>query len=128
MKPLGPIPAGYEAVDGELAVDGQKSWKSLPNDGFPVFVYWGSLIRRRVALLRDVMPGQLRIHYAVKANPYKPILELMRSLTDGFDIASGGELEQVLAAGQDPALVSFAGPGKRDAELELAIRHGVTLV
>ncbi len=33
----------------------------------------------------------------------------------------------VLAAGQDPALVSFAGPGKRDAELEQAIRHGVTL-
>jgi diaminopimelate decarboxylase len=55
------------------------------------------------------------------------VLELLRELTDGFDIASLGELEMVLAAGQDPARVSFAGPGKRDAELEAAIRHGVTL-
>ena len=30
-------------------------------------------------------------------------------------------------AGIDPALVSFAGPGKRDAELEAAIAAGVTL-
>jgi diaminopimelate decarboxylase len=73
------------------------------------------------------MPARLRIHYAVKANPYRPILELMRELTDGFDIASGGELDMVLAAQQDPELTSFAGPGKRDEELALAIAHGVTL-
>ena len=30
-------------------------------------------------------------------------------------------------AGIDPALVSFAGPGKRDSELELAIAAGATL-
>ena len=51
----------------------------------------------------------------------------MRGLVDGFDIASAGELEMVLAAGQNPRLTSFAGPGKRDQELEAAIRHGVTL-
>jgi len=73
------------------------------------------------------MPGQLKVHYAVKANPYRPILELMRELADGFDIASGGELDMVRAAGQDPLLISFAGPGKRDEELALAIAHGVTL-
>ena len=33
----------------------------------------------------------------------------------------------VLAAGQDPKRTSFAGPGKRDEELALAIAHGVTL-
>ncbi|NYH94075.1 diaminopimelate decarboxylase [Novosphingobium marinum] len=51
----------------------------------------------------------------------------MSELVDGFDIASGGELEIVREAGIDPAIVSFAGPGKRDAELEAAIRSGVTL-
>lgn len=127
MKPLGPIPAGFEALGGELAVEGRRLGDIEGGEGTPLFVYSAGLIRRRMALLRDTMPKRLRIHYAVKANPYRPILELMRSLTDGFDIASAGELEMVLAAGQDPALVSFAGPGKRDAELELAIRHGVTL-
>lgn len=128
MKPLGPIPPGFEAIDGELAVGGRKASDLVAEAGdTPLFVYSSELIRRRVALLRDAMPDRLRIHYAVKANPFAPVLELMRMLVDGFDIASGGELEMVLAAGQNPAVTSFAGPGKRDAELELAIRHGVTL-
>ena len=128
MKPLGPIPPGFEAVGGELAVGGRTA-SALVDEagGTPLFVYSAELIRRRMAGLRDAMPANLRIHYAVKANPYKPILELMRELTDGFDIASGGELDIVLAAGQDPGVVSFAGPGKRDEELALAIAHGVTL-
>jgi len=126
VKPLGPIPAGYEAIGGELAIGG-RSASELAAEGTPVFVYSGELIRERMAELRAAMPSHLKIHYAIKANSYRPILELMRGLTDGFDIASGGELGMVLAAGQDPAVTSFAGPGKRDAELELAIRHGVTL-
>ena len=51
----------------------------------------------------------------------------MSELVDGFDIASAGELTLVRAAGIDPALISFAGPGKRDDELEAAIAAGVTL-
>ena len=127
MKPLGPIPPGYDAIDGELAIAGRKFTKVLSNESTPLFVYSAELIRRRVTELRAAMPSQLKIHYAVKANPYNPVLELMRTLTDGFDIASGGELAMVLAAGQDPKQTSFAGPGKRDEELALAIAHGVTL-
>jgi len=55
------------------------------------------------------------------------VLELFAGLVDGFDIASGGELALVQAAGIDAGLVSFAGPGKRDRELEAAIAAGVTL-
>jgi diaminopimelate decarboxylase len=128
VKPLGPIPRGYETIDGELAIGGRTA-SALVEDagGTPLFLYSAELIRRRVAELRAAMPARLKIHYAVKANPYRPIIELMRELTDGFDIASGGELDMVLAAGQDPARLSFAGPGKRDEELALAIAHGVTL-
>src|SRR6185436_15477691 len=117
---------GFATLDGELAIDGRKA-SELAAAGTPLFVYSGLLIRRRVAALRAAMPARLRLHYAVKANPFRPVLELLRDLTDGFDIASLGELEMVLAAGQDPRRTSFAGPGKRDAELEAAIGHGVTL-
>jgi diaminopimelate decarboxylase len=127
MKPLGPIPPGFEILDGELAVDGRKLSAIEAGGGTPLFVYSTALIRQRMAWLRGVMPKRLRVHYAVKANPYGPLLESMKTLSDGFDIASAGELELALAAGQDPARISFAGPGKRDAELELAIRAGVTL-
>jgi diaminopimelate decarboxylase len=128
MKPLGPIPAGFAAMGGELAIgDVPVSELIGQAGGTPLFVYSGEMIRQTVARLRSAMPPKLALHYAVKANPYIPILRLMSELVDGFDIASGGELGIVLEAGIDPAKVSFAGPGKRDAELEAAIAAGVTI-
>lgn len=128
MKPLGPIPPGFTTIDGELAIGGQAASRLVEAAGdTPLFVYSGEAIRRKLASLRAAMPAPLRIHYAIKANSYRPVLEFMRDCVDGFDIASGGELLMALEAGQDPRVISFAGPGKRDTELELAIRHGVTL-
>jgi len=128
VKPLGPIPAGFGTLEGELAIDGLRARELVERAGdTPLFVYSGAMIAARVARLRAAMPSRLAIHYAVKANPYAPVLELMKGLVDGFDIASGGELAMVGAAGIAPERVSFAGPGKRDAELEAAIGRGVTL-
>ena len=128
MKPMGPIPEGYEAIGGELAIGGRPVSALIEEaGGTPLFVYSADLIRRRITRLRAAMPDRLRLHYAVKANPYRPLLELMRSLVDGFDIASVGELEMAVATGQDAAAISFAGPGKRDIELEMAVRRGATI-
>ena len=128
MKPLGPIPAGYGAINGELAIDGHKASALVTQAGStPLFVYSGVLLRERVAHLRAAMPERIALHYAVKANPYRPLLQVMSQLVDGFDIASAGELALVEAAGIASALVSFAGPGKRDTELEAAITAGVTV-
>lgn len=126
MKPLGPIPAGFADAAGQLMVGG-RSALDLVRESSPVFVYSRALIEQRIRDLRRAMPAGLLVHYAVKANPYAPLLEAMVGLTDGFDVASGGELQCALAAGQLPTQISFAGPGKRDEELELAVRHGVTL-
>ena len=126
MKPLGPIPRGYGAVDGVLAVDGIPVTDLIASaGGTPLFVYSTGLIRARLAELRTAMPERLAIHYAMKANPYIPVLRLFSELVDGFDIASGGELAMVREAGIDCTRVSFAGPGKRDEELGEAIRAGV---
>lgn len=128
MKPLGPVPAGYHAIDGVLAVGGKPvtHWVEQAG-GTPLFLYSADHVRRRVAALRAAMPERLALHYAVKANPFPPLLSLMAELVDGFDIASGGELEIVRGAGIATFSVSFAGPGKRDVELEAAIGAGVTL-
>lgn len=128
MKPLGPIPSGYDALGGELVIAGQTVTALVEKaGGTPLFVYSRELLNQRVAALRTAMPKRLALHYAVKANPFGPVLEHMAGLVDGFDIASGGELAIVQAAGIDPARVSFAGPGKRDAELKAAIVAGATL-
>lgn len=128
MKPLGPIPDGYGTIDGELAISGVKASDLVSQGGqTPLFVYSRDMIARRVTALRAAMPEQLQINYAIKANSFAPLLEYVSSLVDGLDIASGGELAMVLAAGIDGTRVSFAGPGKRDAEIEAAIAAGVTL-
>ena len=128
MKPLGPIPAGYDAIEGVLAIGGRPvtHWVEQAGDT-PLFLYSADHVRRRVAELRAAMPEQLALHYAVKANPFPSLLSLMTDMVDGFDIASGGELEIVRGADVPLDRVSFAGPGKRDRELEAAIRAGITL-
>lgn len=128
MKPLGPIPEGFVAIEGVLAIDGVVVTELVQRAGdTPLFAYSSQMIGAQVARLRVAMPDRLALHYAVKANPYRPLLEMMARLVDGFDIASGGELEIAHAAGLDPAQISFAGPGKRDRELHAAIAAGVTL-
>ncbi|MAW89909.1 MAG: pyridoxal-dependent decarboxylase, exosortase A system-associated [Altererythrobacter sp.] len=128
MKPLGPIPAGFEAIDGELAISGRKASDLVAEAGrTPLFVYSRSMIEQRIGLLRSAMPDRLKINYAIKANSFAPLLSHVAGLVDGLDIASGGELDMVQALGVAGSRVSFAGPGKRDEELQAAIEAGVTL-
>ncbi len=127
-KPLGPIPPGFETIDGELAIGGRQVSDLVKEAGTtPLFVYSRALLDARMAQLRSVLPEKIGINYAIKANPFAEVIAHMKPLADGFDIASAGELRMVQAAGIDPTRVSFAGPGKRDDELEAAIIAGVTL-
>ena len=128
MKPLGPIPIFYNDIDGILGIDGELTTTLVEQaGGTPLFVYSRTVMARKVDDLRAAMPREVSIHYAVKANPYEPVLKFLVGYVDGFDIASGGELQRVIAAGIEPGRVSFAGPGKRDVELAAAIAAGVTL-
>ncbi len=119
MKPMGAIPADWTAA--KLAVLAATIGET------PAFVYDLAIVRARVARFRVAMPEQLQLHYAIKANPYAPLLLEIAKIVDGFDVASGGEMEMALAAGVTPSHISIAGPGKRDAELAAAIEAGITI-
>jgi diaminopimelate decarboxylase len=128
MKPVGPIPPGYAAIAGELAIGGHRASELVAEAGrTPLFVYSRAHLNARVAELRAALPARVGLNYAVKANPHPAVIGHMVPLVDGFDIASSGELALCAAVGIDPARISFAGPGKRDDELEAAIAAGVTL-
>ncbi|MEE4315782.1 MAG: pyridoxal-dependent decarboxylase, exosortase A system-associated [Erythrobacter sp.] len=128
MKPVGPIPAGYESIGGELAIGGKRASELVAEAGrTPLFVYSRAHLDVRVAQLRAALPARVGINYAVKANPHLAVIGHLAGLVDGFDIASSGELGFCVAVGIDTARISFAGPGKRDDELEAAIATGVTL-
>lgn len=128
MKPVGPIPPGFESLDGELAIGGRRASELVAEAGrTPLFVYSREHLDWRMAELRAALPARVGVNYAVKANPHPAVIAYMAPLVDGFDIASAGELMLCVAAGINPARISFAGPGKRDDELEAAIRARVTL-
>jgi diaminopimelate decarboxylase len=125
MKAVGPIPPGFAADrHGRLTIGG-RDVETLVSDagGTPLFVYDSRRVSDQVSRYRAAFPG-VALHYAVKANPYAPLLETLAALVDGFDTASAGELGKVAHLGLP---ISFAGPGKRDQEIETAIRAGVTI-
>lgn len=129
MKPHGPIPPAFVAdSDGMLLIGGDRAETLADMAGdTPLFVYDSAMLSARVAEWRAAMPAEVQLHYAMKANPYPPLLAYMAGLVDGFDVASGGELKAALASGMTAADISFAGPGKRDREIEAAIAAGATL-
>jgi len=128
MKPMGAIPPDFAGA-APLLIAGRpaSAWIEQAGDT-PLFIYDVGVVQRRVARFRRAMPGGVDLHYAVKANPFAPLVAAIAPWVDGLDIASKGELELVMASAGKPAgAISFAGPGKRDDELELAIRAGVTV-
>ncbi len=93
----------------------------------PFYAYARRHMSERVAYLRKELPGEVHLHYAIKANPMPAVVRHMAALVDGLDVASGRELTVALDTGMAPRRISFAGPGKTAAELEQAVVAGVVL-
>ena len=118
----------FEVRDGELVVGGERLSLLAARVGqTPFYALDRGLLRRRVAQLRAALPSSIKLHYAMKANPMPAVVALMAGLVDGIDVASAGELRVALDGGADPAEISFAGPGKRDAELRQAVASRVLI-
>lgn len=69
--------------------------------------------------------GEFRIHYALKANVNPEILKTIRKAGLGADCVSGGEVQAALDAGVSPSEVVFAGVGKADWEINLALENDI---
>jgi diaminopimelate decarboxylase len=126
MKAVGRIPEDFVAnAAGRLEIGGEDVESLVLRAGdTPLFVYDVALIRSKIAKLRSALPEGVRLHYAMKANPLPEMVEAVAALVDGLDVASAGELAIAQAFSKH---ISFAGPGKRDRELEAAIRAGATM-
>lgn len=120
-------PLLFPVHQGEIQLGGVSIRQLAERLSTPFYAYDAQLICTRVAELRAALPPTVQLHYAIKANPFPPLLRHMASLVDGCDIASGGELDKALDAGFQPSSISFAGPAKRDEELSAALRAHITL-
>jgi diaminopimelate decarboxylase len=118
----------FEVADDCLVVGGRRLPEIAAQVGrTPFYAYDRAVMTRKVKALREALPADIHLHFAMKANPLPAVVRHMVGLVDGLDVASIGEMDVALAAGAAPDDVSFAGPGKTDAELERAAAAGITI-
>jgi diaminopimelate decarboxylase len=118
----------FGQIEGKLAVGGVPVDRLAERVGStPFFAYDRGLLSSRVRLLRDTLPSAVQLKYAIKANPMPAVVQHLSGLVDAFDVASAREMRVALDTPMPPDRVSFAGPGKTDAELRQAVAAGVTL-
>jgi diaminopimelate decarboxylase len=124
-KPVHTEQTLYPVVDNCLQVGGVPLTRLAQRVGStPFYAYDRALIDARVRHLRAHLPAELELHFSIKANPMPALVSHVARLVDGIDVASGGELRVALDSGMAPERISFAGPGKGDAELAQAVAAG----
>ncbi len=94
--------------------------------GTPTYVYSAATIADNYLRLQRSLAGlDVQICYAMKANSNIALLKHFANLGAAFDLVSGGELRRVLVAGADVKRSVFAGVGKTEAEIKLALEQGI---
>jgi diaminopimelate decarboxylase len=94
--------------------------------GTPTYVYSAATMADNYSRMAKGMAGiDLQICYAMKANSNIALLRHFSNLGAGFDLVSGGEIKRVLAAGANVKTSVFAGIGKTEAEIQLALENGI---
>ncbi len=94
--------------------------------GTPTYIYsLGTIADNYNRLAKSLSGLDVQICYAMKANSNLALLKHFANLGAGFDLVSGGEIRRVIAAGADVKKSVFAGVGKTEAEITLALESGV---
>lgn len=92
--------------------------------GTPLLVLSLEQIEKNYRLLRTHLP-RVKVFYAIKANPHRRILELMRDLGSNFDVASDGEIMELSSLGVDGSRMIYANPMKTVNGLSACRNAGV---
>lgn len=92
--------------------------------GTPLLVLSLEQIEKNYRLLRTHLP-HVKVFYAIKANPHRRILELMRDLGSNFDVASDGEIMELSSLGVDGSRMIYANPMKTVNGLRACRNAGV---
>ena len=103
-------------IKGNFPVDKLKGIET------PFYYYDIELLKKTLNIVKDETKKYGFIqHYAVKANANRRILELIASEGFGADCVSGNEVKAAVNAGFPASKIVFAGVGKTDKEITLAL-------
>jgi ornithine decarboxylase len=92
--------------------------------GSPLLLVDCDVIRAQYRRLQAALPG-VELHYALKPLPDAAVVTALKGIGGRFDLASGGEVELVRAAGVAPERCIHSHPIKRDVDIRDALRFGV---
>ncbi|MBR4296994.1 MAG: diaminopimelate decarboxylase [Bacteroidaceae bacterium] len=111
----------YEGVTPELL-------QRVEREVGPFYYYNTSLLRQTLECIHDEIAAtpHFHVHYAIKANANPELLRIIRDAGMGVDCVSGGEVAHALEEGFSPEGIVFAGVGKSDREIRLALKAGIS--
>ena len=93
----------------------------------PFYYYDTQVLRETLDTIRDEVRHnpEYEVHYAIKANANPKVLRIISAAGFGADCVSGGEVRAAIEAGFPASKVVFAGVGKSDREINLALDYGI---
>jgi len=115
----------FETRHNELYMGG-KSIRDIAGmvGSTPFYAYDSGVIDKQLRKLRRQLPADIKLHYAIKANPLPLLVRYVASRVDGFDVASVSEMLLALQSGMSAQRISIAGPAKKQSELCHVIEAG----
>ncbi len=119
----------YTRRDGALWCEGVSLEAIAESAGTPAYVYSAHALRERFRALDAALAGvPHRIHYSLKANSSRGLLDVLRAEGCRADVVSGGELMRAQRAGFAPEHIIFGGVGKRRDEIRAGLVAQVLLL
>lgn len=92
----------------------------------PFYYYDVELLAKTLDIVKKNAAHQnVQVHYAAKANSNPKILKLIAEAGFGADCVSGNEVQACIEAGFPANKIVFAGVGKTDKEINLALDHDI---
>ena len=111
----------YEGVTPEML-------QRVEREVGPFYYYNTSLLSQTLDCIKAEIAStpHFHVHYAIKANANPQLLQLIKQAGMGVDCVSGGEVQRAIEVGFSPDGIVFAGVGKSDREILLALKAGIS--
>ena len=92
----------------------------------PFYYYDIELLNQTIQAIKTEIVGKpYYVHYALKANTNPRLLQEIAKQGFGADCVSGNEIRKAIENGFDPQHIAFAGVGKTDKEIEIALDNDI---
>lgn len=118
----------FEYKKGELYCERVPVSRIAQEVGTPFYLYSYRTLVRHFKVFNEAFEGIPHlVCYSMKANSNLGLIRLFVDLGGGVDVVSGGELYRALKAGADPQKIVFSGVGKKEDEIEYALKAGILM-